>query len=74
MKRIFKWIFIFSITLFISICLPVFLHAQDGLPCVGPDPDLGDCPIDSGLLILISIGAAYGIKKVVDSRKGRVIE
>ena len=76
MKRNFKWFFIFSISLFIFLSVPTFVHAdpQDGPPCVGPDPDLGDCPIDSGLLILISIGAAYGIKKVVDSKKDRVIE
>ena len=71
MKRNFKWFFIFSIALCIFLCLPTFVHAQpDGCP----DPDISDCPIDSGLLILITIGAAYGIKKVVDSRKGRVIE
>lgn len=77
MKRIFNWVFTFSIVLFISLCVPTFVHAgpdADQPPCVGPDPDLGDCPIDSGLLILISIGAAYGIKKVVDSRKEQVIE
>ena len=74
MKRIFNWVFTFTIVLFISLCVPTFVHAQDGPPCVGPDPDLGDCPIDSGLLILIAIGAGYGIKKVVDSRKASAVE
>lgn len=77
MKTIFKRILIIGISLFIFICSPTIVKAQFGdpePPCVGPDPDLGDCPIDSGLLILIAIGAGYGIKKVVDSRKAHAIE
>ncbi len=71
MKRNFKRIFILSITLFLSLCLPVLVQAQ---PCVGPDPETGECPIDNGLLVLLTIGVGYGIKKVVDSRKARAIE
>lgn len=74
MKTIFKRILIIGISLFIFICSPAIVKAQPEPPCVGPDPDLGDCPIDSGLLILIAIGAGYGIKKVVDSRKAHAIE
>jgi hypothetical protein len=73
MKATFKRIFIIGISLFIFICSPVLVKADDP-PCVGPDPMTGECPIDSGLLILIAIGAAYGLKKVVDSKKARAIE
>ena len=73
MKRNFKWFFIFTIAIGIFLCLPTFVHAQDPLPCVGPDPLDGECPIDSGLIVLLAVGAGYGIKKVVDSRKARVI-
>lgn len=80
MKANFKRILI-GISFFIIVCLPVLVKGQGGFgdedpqpPCVGPDPQTGECPIDSGLLILIGIGAAYGIKKVVDSRKATVIE
>lgn len=70
MKRNFKWFFIFSIALFIFICLPTLVHAQpDGCQ----DPIDGDCPIDNGVIVLLAVGAAYGIKKVVVSRKARVI-
>lgn len=74
MKRIFNWVFTFTIVLFISLCVPIIVHAQDGPPCVGPDPEDGECPIDSGLLILVAIGAGYGVKKVVESRKESAIE
>ena len=51
------------------VCSPALVKAQFGdPPCVGPDPQTGECPIDSGLLLLIAAGAGYGIKKVVDSR------
>lgn len=75
MKASFKRILIIGISFFIFICSPAVVKAQFGdPPCVGPDPQTGECPIDSGLLILIAIGAAYGIKKAVDSRKATVIE
>jgi len=54
------------------VCSPALVKADPGdpsdPPCVGPDPQTGECPIDSGLLLLIAAGAGYGIKKVVDSR------
>ncbi|MEO8823360.1 MAG: hypothetical protein ABI366_07265 [Ginsengibacter sp.] len=74
MKANFKRILIIGISLFILVCSPALVKAQDEPPCVGPDPITGECPIDSGLLILIAIGAGYGIKKVVDSRKARALE
>lgn len=33
------------------------------------DPSDPNCPIDGGVTALLAIGAAYGIKKVRDSRK-----
>ena len=71
MKRNFKWFFIFRIAICIFLCFPTIVHAQpDGCP----DPLDGDCPIDNGVIVLLAIGAGYGIKKVVDSRKAREIE
>jgi len=58
-------------TICIFLCQPTIVHAQpDGCQ----DPLDGDCPIDNGVLALLAIGAGYGIKKVVDSRKARAIE
>lgn len=75
MKRYNKWAWMVSVVLFASMFLPVFVQAQDdGPPCVGPDPLLGDCPIDSGLVFLLIIGVAYGIKKVMDARKSSVTQ
>ena len=72
MKRYNRWFWMISVVLFVSLFLPIFVQAQDTPPCVGPDPIYGDCPIDSGLVFLLIVGAAYGIKKVVDARKSSV--
>ena len=70
MKANLKRFFIIGISLIMFVCSPALVKAQFGdPPCVGPDPQTGECPIDSGLLLLIAAGAGYGIKKVVDSRK-----
>lgn len=67
MKANLKRFLIVGISLIMFISSPVLVKADP--PCVGPDPQTGECPIDSGLLLLIVAGAGYGIKKVVDSRK-----
>jgi hypothetical protein len=69
MKANLKRFFIVGISLIVFLCSPALVRAQQDPPCVGPDPMTGECPIDSGLLLLIAAGAGYGIKKVVDSRK-----
>lgn len=74
MKAYFRKILIIVIALFIFTWSPVLVQAQEAPPCAGPDPIYGDCPIDSGLLILIAIGVGYGIKKVIDSRKAPAME
>jgi len=38
-------------------------------PGTGEQPIGGGAPIGSGLIMLISMGAAYGAKKVFDARK-----
>ena len=69
MKANLKRFFIIGISLILFLCSPALVKADPGdPPCVGPDPQTGECPIDSGLLLLIAVGAGYGIKKVVDSR------
>lgn len=68
MKRLSKWWLAFCFLLTFSVCMPIITYA-DG----GPDPDCDPgnpaCPIDGGVTALLAIGAAYGIKKVRDSRK-----
>lgn len=44
--------------------LPFLAMAQD--PGGGPD-----APIDGGLGVLLAAGAAYGVKKYRDARKGK---
>ena len=68
MKANFRRFFIVGISLIMFVCLPALVKAQPD-PCGDPQNPDEQCPIDSGLLILIGIGAGYGIKKVVDSRK-----
>jgi hypothetical protein len=73
MKANLKRFFIIGISLLMLLCSPALVKAQfDGdpaSPCGDPQNPDEQCPIDSGLLILIAIGAGYGIKKVVDARK-----
>ena len=69
MKANLKRFFIVGISLTLFLCSPALVRAQEDPPCVGPDPQTGECPVDSGLLLLIAAGAGYGIKKAVDSRK-----
>lgn len=57
------------ITLIMILCiaLPMITLAQ------GPtDPD--DTPIDGGISLLLAAGAAYGVKKYRDGRKGKMKE
>ncbi len=53
------------LVLFIS--LPCLVQAQTIDPSC--DPQDPKCPIDGGLTLLLAAGAAYGIKKLRDSRK-----
>ena len=74
MKASLRWIIAAFIVCLIYTLTPSAALAQTdpdegNLPCVGPDPTYGDCPIDSGLVLLLIAGAGYGIKKVVDARK-----
>ena len=74
----FKRILIFKFLVIVLFCLPYFVAAQIGDP--GCDPDnmrCGDpdctfrvwCPIDNGVILLLGIGALYGIKVIRDQRK-----
>ncbi len=67
MKRYFKIFLPVFFLLFLSIFIPIVLHADPiGGGCDPLDPK---CPVDGGLTALLIIGAGYGIKKVRDSRK-----
>ncbi|MEO8962475.1 MAG: hypothetical protein ABI325_11380 [Ginsengibacter sp.] len=66
MKRLSKWWLIFYFLIIFSFCLPLITLADNDPGCDPGDPT---CPIDGGLTALLAVGAAYGIKKVRDSRK-----
>lgn len=52
------------IVVIVCTALPLLTHAQ------GPvDPE--DTPIDGGLSLLVAAGAAYGVKKFREVRKGK---
>ena len=69
MKRFPKWILMLTILMVIFICLPGIVQAQPD-PC--NDPNLY-CPIDGGLYALLAVGVGYGIKKVRDARRSKLI-
>ena len=67
-----KKIVIIVSTLFLLLVSPVFINNTfaDAPPDPGGDPNtgggtpVGGSPIGSGLVILVTMGAAYGMKKV----------
>ncbi len=71
-----KAIKIVTLTVFF-ITFTVALSSVFGQPMPGGDPSSGGdnppvggyAPIGSGLIILLSLGAGYGSKKVYDARK-----
>jgi hypothetical protein len=73
MKSVFRKILILG---FIAL-FPLFTFAQPqppaggGTPGTGPgaQPVGGAAPVGSGIVLLISLAAAYGSKKVYDARK-----
>jgi hypothetical protein len=52
-----------------------FLFLIAGLGSVmaqpGPGPVFNPVPLDGGISLLLAAGAAYGVKKAVDSRKSK---
>lgn len=50
-----------------ALCQPQPNENGDGEP-VGGQPIDGSAPIGSGLLILLSLGAGYGVKKALKKR------
>ena len=66
MKRLSKWWLTTYFLIIFSVCLPLITMANPDPSCDPSDPN---CPIDGGVTALLAIGAAYGIKKVRDSRK-----
>jgi hypothetical protein len=67
-----KKIIIILISSFLLLLSPVFINGvfADAPPDPGGDPNtgggtpVGGSPIGSGMVLLMSLGAAYGIKKV----------
>lgn len=64
-----------TIVILSMILIPLFTIANDGPsdpggdPSGGGDPIGGGAPIGGGLVILLSLGAAYGGKKLYDLKK-----
>jgi len=76
-KKIFSTMMIAALLMF-----PLFITAQTkdpGNPPEGPgepggDPIGGGAPVGSGLVILLTMGAAYGGKKLYNLRKESIEE
>ena len=68
MKRFSKWWLMLCFLIVFSVCLPIITYAGDPGDG-GCDPGDPTCPIDGGITALLAVGAAYGIKKVRDSKK-----
>ncbi len=74
MKQFRKFKVIILLFLFLQLGLSVTVRAgadpycDPDCNCINNDPNQV-CPIDGGVVALIVLGAAYGIKKVVDNRK-----
>lgn len=69
MKRLSKWWLSLSFLIIVCVSIPAISYAGAGNPDPNCDPGDPKCPIDGGVTALLAIGAAYGIKKVRDSRK-----
>ena len=68
MKRFAQWILTFGFLMFFLTSLPQMLLAQADGGCDPLDPA---CPVDGGVVLLLIIGAVYGIKKITDSRRAK---
>ncbi|OQX73084.1 MAG: hypothetical protein B6D61_12970 [Bacteroidetes bacterium 4484_249] len=73
MKKIIRSIILVSFLIFSSLFMNNIFADQPpdpgGGPGSGDDPVGGGAPIGSGLFVMISLGVAYGSKKVFNARK-----
>jgi hypothetical protein len=62
-----------KVAIYLSIFFMVSLGLNSVLAQGGPadDSDIPDIPLDGGLSILLAAGAAYGGKKLYDSKKNK---
>ena len=79
MKKVIRLI-ILTVFIITASCLLNKVSADDPpedppqLPGGGDIPIGGGAPIGSGLVILLTLGAAYGAKKYYDIKKKRLLE
>ncbi len=74
-----KKIIIILISSFLLLVTPVFINSvfADAPPDPGGDPNtgggtpVGGTPVGSGIAILLSLGTAYGMKKVYQFRQNK---
>ncbi len=62
--NLFKNITRCSLMIALLITFPFLIIAQPSDPC--PDPNLPDCPIDSGVVFLVAAAFAVALKKAYD--------
>jgi len=65
MKKSYKPLAYLFLLMLIFILLPELTHAQPNPDC--PPDDV--CPIDGGLVALLTVGVGYGIKKIWYNKK-----
>jgi hypothetical protein len=68
MKQGINKILVLSFFIFLSLCFPSLVQAQEVDPGPGPDAPTA-VPIDGGLVILLAAGAGYGLKKYRNNRR-----
>ena len=76
MKKFRKLTVTICLFIFLQLCLTMSVCAQIINPGCDPDcncyKDGTPCPIDGDVVVLIALGAAYGIKKIINVRKANV--
>lgn len=71
-----KLIYPFLVASFVTLSMVVFADPPNpppppSNPQDGSGGDPVGAPIDSGLSVLLILGAAYGAKKIIDARKAK---
>ncbi len=76
MKKSIKFIPLFIITILIFLTLNIYADGPPDPPPQGGDkpPVGGGAPIGSGLVILLVLGSAYGVKKLYNYKKKKLLD
>lgn len=76
MKKILKFVPLFITTILIFLALNIYADGPPDPPPHGGDkpPVGGGAPIGSGLVVLLVLGSAYGVKKFYDYKKKELLD